>query len=194
MTNIATKVKYEMVNFWVKLKMGPIVIFSWILWVFMEYLHETAPHKFQFKWIDSMKDSLNESGFGDMGIKRCCPSAIKELCYSQWITDIFQQNWHPETMSNNQCTIYKMFKETPKQESYLSLLDHYYIYDFMKLRTRTNHLPITKARFHNQTADITCPFFWSGEVGDEIYYLFNCKYFEQKREKSLPPKFLEQDD
>ena len=73
-------------------------------------------------------------------------------------------------------------------EDYLHLLEPCHGYSISKFRTRTNHLPITKARF-NETADVICPLCSANEIGDEPHYLFNCDFFRNDRKKILPETF-----
>ena len=70
-------------------------------------------------------------------------------------------------------------------ESYLKEVDPALAYSLIKFRTRTNHLPVTKGRF-NEKAIVSCNLCQTGEVGDEIHYLFKCQYFEDLRVKYLP--------
>ena len=93
-------------------------------------------------------------------------------------------------MNNSQCTFYKLFKETHQQENYLSQLSQNQRIYLSKFRTRTNHLPITKARFHNNQANVNCPLCPGEKVGDELHYIFDCDYFRQERIKLFPSKFM----
>ena len=73
-------------------------------------------------------------------------------------------------------------------EDYLRLLELCHRYSISKFWTRTNHLPITKARF-NETADVTCPLCSANEIGDEPHYLFNCDFFRNDQSKLSPEIF-----
>ena len=79
---------------------------------------------------------------------------------------------------NSQCTNYVMFKQDLQIEKYLMLLDDNMKYNIAKFRTRTHHLPVTKARFKEAgSVDVTCTLCNYGEVGDEFHYLFKCEFF-----------------
>ena len=93
-------------------------------------------------------------------------------------------------MNNSQCAFYRLFKETHRQENYLALLSPNQRIYLSKFRTRTNHLPITKARFHNDEANVYCPLCPGENVGDELHYLFQCDYFKVERNELIPHKFM----
>ena len=63
-------------------------------------------------------------------------------------------------------------------ESYLKKVDPAHAYNLIKFRTRTHHLPVTKSNL--------CQ---TGEVGDEIHFLFKCEYFKDMRAKYLTNNF-----
>ena len=77
-------------------------------------------------------------------------------------------------------------------EKYLVELDNAHKYNISKFRTCTHHLPITKRRFKDETADVTCPLCSSGDVGDEYHYLFHCDFFRNQREKFIPQEIIKQ--
>ena len=139
-------------------------------------------HMINSNWINLLKDFLKEASFGDMWV--LTPRGWKQSIHKKFLILFKKKNWHPEIISNSQCTFVTMVKETPTQEDCLSLLNHSSVYNLTKSSTRTTHLPITTTRFHNETADITSTFCLSGRVGDEIHYLFNCTYFEYGCKKS----------
>ena len=88
---------------------------------------------------------------------------------------------------NSQCTNYLMFKQDLQIEKYLLSLDNSLKYNLAKFRTRTHHLPVTKARFNKvDPIDVSCPLCESGKTGDEYHYLFTCEFFRNSRAKFIP--------
>ena len=99
----------------------------------------------------------------------------------------FKQNWHSELLSNSQCTIYQQFKKDHSPEKYLKELSPEQAIRLSMFRMRVHHLPITKTRFSNAPVDINCPLCDKNETGDELHYLLKCPYFNEEREKQMPP-------
>ena len=85
---------------------------------------------------------------------------------------------------------YREVKDSFNLKDYLVNLESCHKYNLIKLRTRTHHLPITKQRFHDTSADITCPLCSSSEVGHEFHYLFVCDFFKAQRDKYIPVGLL----
>ena len=191
-TDMDTKITSRMINFWAKKKLnnGNSEKFSAVLCQLMQKLTENSPDQFQFKWLNHIKTALSNSGFYELWESKFVDVNWLKSAFSQRLADIFQQKWHDDVMNNSQCTFYKLFKETHQQENYLSQLSQNQRIYLSKFRTRTNHLPITKARFHNNQANVNCPLCPGEKVGDELHYIFDCDYFRQERIKLFPSKFM----
>ena len=189
-TDMDTKITSRMINFWAKLNNGNSEKFSAVLCQLMQKLTENSPDQFQFKWLNHIKTALSNSGFYELWESKFVDVNWLKSAFSQRLADIFQQKWHDDVMNNSQCTFYKLFKETHQQENYLSQLSQNQRIYLSKFRTRTNHLPITKARFHNNQANVNCPLCPGEKVGDELHYIFDCDYFRQERIKLFPSKFM----
>ena len=179
-----------MINFWAKLNNGNNEKFSAVLCQLMLKLSEKSPDQFQFKWLNHIKTALGNSGFYELWESKYVDVNWLKSVFSQRMSDVFQQKWHDEVMNNSQCTFYRLFKETHQQENYLTLLNSNQQIHLSKFCTRTNHLPITKARFHNDQAYVNCPLCPGEYVGDELHYLFQCDYFKEERCKLIPYKFM----
>ena len=68
-------------------------------------------------------------------------------------------------------------------------------YPICKLRTRTHHLPVTKARFQRSNSDSNtlCTLCSLNETGDELHYMFKCPYFLKEQRKYIPEHLLSYD-
>ena len=162
------------------------------LYRLLEKLNDKQSNQFQFKWIEHIKSTLDNAGFSELWqAQNIYPLHIKAII-AQRLSDNFKQKWWDEVSTNSQCDFYRVFKETPEQEKYLNHLDPSHRYSLTKFRTRTNHLPITKKRFHNDAADVSCTLCSGNNTGDECHYLFQCTYFKHDRKKLVPDKFLNQ--
>ena len=106
--------------------------------------------------------------------------------------DTVKQNWYSEVQNNSQCSFYRKIKDTHQFESYLNELEPVDRYAICKLRTRTHHLPVTKARFQRSNSDSNtfCTLCSLNETGDELHYMFKCPYFLKEQRKYIPEHLL----
>ena len=184
--NMSTKIKTRMINFWLNLKFGNPGKVSAILCRLTSKLHTDKHDTFHFKWVETVKSTLENTGFSTIWENQYIDVTKFKSCFVQRCKDIFQQKWLEEVSNNSQCTFYREVKDSFNMEDYLVNLESCHKYNLIKFRTRTHHLPITKQRFHDTSADITCPLCSSNEVGDESHYLFVCDFFKAQRDKYIP--------
>ena len=124
-------------------------------------LHTEKTDIFNFKWVDTVKSTLDHTGFSSIWEAHEIDTAKFKACFSQRCKDIFQQQWHEEVSRNSQCTTYCKFKESFHMEDYLSNLEDCHKFNLTRFRTRTHHLPITKHRFHDDSAALWRHHNWS---------------------------------
>ena len=191
-TDMKTIIHQRIINFWAKLKFGPTEKFSSILCTFLSKLQSEHPENYTFKWVQSVQKIQDNCGFSYVWDAEDLDYVSFKAIFSQRCNDIFLRDWQSEVAQNSQCSNYKLFKHYHVMEKYLVELDNAHKYNISKFRTRTHHLPITKRRFKDETADVTCPLCSSGDVGDEYHYLFHCDFFRNQREKFIPQEIIKQ--
>ena len=184
-TNIETKVLNRMLSYWAKLKNSKQNKFSAILCKFMTKSSGTLDQP--FKWIKHVKSTLDKTGFSWVWDAHQFNIESFKMEFKQRCKDIFIQQWQADISSNSQCTSYQLFKDVFKIEKYWSMLEPAYAMNIAKFRTRTNHLPVTRNRF-NETLNINCNLCNNDAVGNELHYLFTCKFFSSSRDKLMPRK------
>ena len=194
-TNMDTCINSRIINFWTKLKFGDLNKISSTMYHLLARLHHVQSDVFNFRWIDHVKNILDNTGFSEIWHAESIDTEKFKSCFKQRCIDIYKQDWCSEVQNNSQCTIYKIFKKTHEFENYLTDLEPSDRYAICKFRTRTHHLPITKNRFQtsNSSNNALCTLCSQKEVGDELHYVFKCPYFSEER-KNLIPKHLLQCD
>ena len=146
---MSTKIDVRMVNFWSKLKFGNQRKISSMMCALISKLHTEKTDIFYFKWTDTVKSTLDHTGFSSIWEAHEIDTAKLKTCFSQRCKYIFQKQWREEVSKNSQCTTYCTFKESFDMEDYLSNLEDCHKFNLTRFRTRTHHLPITKQRFHD---------------------------------------------
>ena len=185
-TDIKTRVMCRMVYFWSKLKMLRPDKLSSIMFKFTSKLQNQNPTNNDFKWIKSIQDCLNSTGFsGFWGVQNIDIDWFKQI-FKLRCNDIFKQNWLSEVKGNSQCANYRMIKENHEFEKYFKELEPAHAANIAKFRTRTHHLPVTWSRFRGTSEDENCTLCRKGEKGDEFHFLFKCNFFDRDRKILLP--------
>ena len=145
---------------------------------------------FHFKWVETVKSTLGNTGFFTIWENQYIDVAKFKACFVQRCKDIFPQKWLEEVSNNSQCTIYLKVKDSFNMEDYPVYLESCHKHNLIKFKTRTHHQRITKHRFHDTSADITCPLCASNEVADEFHHLFVCDLFKFQCDKYIPVGLL----
>ena len=79
-----------------------------------------------------------------------------DFIYTYWIVnavklglkDKFKQSWHTSIQNSPKTLFYRCFKDSFEFEIFLlEILDHKYLFDFFKLRTNNQKLPIECGRW-----------------------------------------------
>ena len=132
-----------------------------------------------FKWIDLIKNILNECGltyiWNDQGLYNFNIKWLKELI-KQTLNDQFQQILISNMQNSSKASNYKLFKENCEFEEYLDLLNDNERILLCKFRTTNHRLIIETGRWQNiDREDRICNLCNEGLVGDEFHYLLECK-------------------
>jgi hypothetical protein len=65
------------------------------------------------------------------------------------------------------------------EKKYLEILDHKYLFDSFKLRTRNHKLPIECGRWQGiERNRRLCKLYQKQEIGDEFEYILECPFFK----------------
>ena len=137
-------------------------------------------------WIHTLENTLSHLGMYDIWLFQgngFCTNIIKNRVKRK-ILDTYMQEWSAEVQMHDFCDLYQYFKTNSNLEKYLIELTFYQRLILTKWRLRSNNLPISKTRFELND-DVVCPF-CPDYIGDEIHYLFVCKFFDEDREKYCP--------
>ena len=92
--DMPTKIDVRMVNFCLKLKFGNQRKISSMMRALISNLHTEKTDIFHFKWGDTIKSTLDHTGFSSIWKAQEIDTAKFKACFSQRCKDIFQQQWH----------------------------------------------------------------------------------------------------
>ncbi len=183
-------IKMRVLNFWFKLvnddknKKISCIMYKCMYSMFLN-------NSYICPWILYVKKTLDELGMSDIFITQAknikfswFKSAIKLR-----IEDCYRQEWSKLVYENEQCTVYRIFKNEFGFESYLTNLSHSYAIGMLKFRTRNVMIPLVRYRFENLVLDHKC-YFCNNESADEFHYIMECQHFNNERFKLKPKVFF----
>ena len=144
----------------------------------------------QFKWINDIKNILDDSGFSYLWNSQISPGtqAIKSVI-KQRLVDQFYQKLVSEMEQSSRGRFYLTFKIDFNLEKYQTVLKKQDRNIFCRFRCSNLKLPVEIGRWRNiPYENRQCPLCDSREVGDEFHYFFICKndVIRMFREKYIP--------
>ena len=183
--DIQTKVDIRMANFWLKLKSGKMKI-SVAMCSLLSKLYEQSNDQ-NLRWPAKIKSILSDTELsylwqGQVADYKYCKEELKSKCRKNFI-----DKWKDEIQSNSQCEFYRIIKDSPKMENYLTNLSYSLRLNTVKFFIRGHHLPITVDRWNKEgNANRSCKKCSQNAIGDENHNIFSCDYFSAYRAKYLP--------
>ena len=150
---------------------------------------------FDFKWISTLRHTLDHLGMGYIFDSFCLSEPREVLTeVKRRFADSSTQVWRSEVDDHPMCVIYRMFKREWGMSPYLTVLQQPQRTWLTKFRTRCHNLPICQSRFAKPSAPIKpnlCTLCKMDEIGDEFHYIFKCNAFSAQRKKFILPYFYE---
>ena len=142
-------------------------------------------------WLDKIKYLLNECGLSYIWEN---PSIIDNHTFKikikSSLDEIFRLKWLNDTMENNHCRIYRIFKTNLNLENYLVKLDLHDRINLCKFRCSNSRIPTVAGRYNNiEYEHRICSLCNMGDIGDEYHYTMLCPYFKNDRKKLIDSKY-----
>ena len=180
-------IKSQMINFWAKLAFGKSTHkYSSTVYRIMRRLYDN--NRVKSKWLDSIKQILNETGFS--GIWNEYENVnVKWLTENvkQRLRDQFVQEWYGNVQSSDKALTYRLFKTEFKFEEYLVKLPTKYKIAMIKFRMCNHKLPIERGQYRNiPRSDRYCELCNDNKLGDEFHFLLECPILNNLRIQYLP--------
>ena len=189
-TDILTKVEIRMGNFWLRTKFSSKLKISVAMCAFLSSLYDSHPEP-RLRWPAKIKEILSSTDLHYMWDDPSINVPSSKLLLKNKLSDKFLDRWKKAVDSNSQCSIYRLFKLTPKFEQYVYELKGSLLFSFHHFVTRVHHLPVTVDRFQKSLAiNTSCPLCNLNALGDENHYLFSCPALDSQRQLYLPPALL----
>ena len=196
------------VGFWAKLKFDAVPRLSKLILPALVGLHGNRTSrtiiskdktrkalKFDFKWITTLRHTLDHLGMGYIFDTFCLSEPREVLAeVKRRFADSSTQVWRSEVDEHQLCVNYRMFKREWGMSPYLTVLPEPQRTWLTKFRTRCHNLPICQNKFTKPDAPTQlklCNLCNMNEIGDEFHYIFKCNAFSAKRKKLISPYFCE---
>ena len=153
--------------------------------------------KFDFKWITTVRHTLDHLGLGFI-FDSPCPVEPKEISIEvkRRFADSSIQVWRSDVDEHQQCVNYRMFKREWGMSPYLTVLPQPQRSWLSEFRTRCHNLPVCQNKFAKPADAPTqpklrfCKLCNLNEIGDEFHYIFKCNAFAAKRKQLIQPYFV----
>ena len=183
---ISITIKTRVISFWARIITGKPDKFVNIIY---QKLVQTGGQ--QFKWVRNVQTVLKEIGRNDIWINQneYIPTNIKHIVRKSLI-DQFVQKWHNLLDESSKGQNYKLLKDEPKFENYLTILPRGKYIPLIKYRTANHFLPVETLRWQGiHISERKCMLCDEQDTADELHYLLICKHFEQQRQLYIKPYY-----
>lgn len=118
------------------------------------------------------------------------PVSYLKRVIKQRVDDMYKQEWLSEVNANNQCLIYRIFKNTFEFEKYLIILNTRERINLCRFRCGNIKIPTVTGRFDGIVVhERICTLCSRGSIGDEFHYLFECDAFKDVQKLYIKPYF-----
>ena len=177
------KIKKRMISYWAKLISLSLDKLSRTLYNIM--LNEIENRQASFKWVECIKNILNESRFSYVWRYQNYITKINAVDIHIRLYDVSLQLVRQAASESSKGKHYFNFKNEWRREEYFKVLNHKNALTMFKFRTCNHRLPVETGRFRNIPHHERLCTLCSNDVGDEYHYLMECSFFRNERKKFL---------
>ena len=144
-------------------------------------------HKFENPWLNFVKSTLDSCGLSYLWMTNGRGVNPEWLKYKLRLSlrDQFFQQWSSRLSTCEKFSIYNELKEFYCLEDYLIKLPKRCRDAMCKFRCRNVNLPVVSTVSFEIQANANCKL-CSGNIGDELHYIFYCQRLKNSREKLIP--------
>ena len=147
---------------------------------------------YSFPWASKIIDILDSCGYSYLWAQQQQyePKIALFHSISQNIDDNILSGWNEKVQSGSRCKNYRIFKENPNREFYLTNLKPVLRITMSKFRCCHNKLPANTYVVSENDVEKLCKLCNIKEIGDEYHYLFVCPYFSNQRKTFLKSFYI----
>lgn len=184
---LEVEIKARMISYWSKLnspdKFGTLATHVYYATRSFYNNNIITSRSLYFKWIHSIKTTLNNIGYSGIWDSHSFPNAKWfSKAAKQKLRDLFLVEWYQNIESN---VNYRIFKHTFIFESYLTSIPRNLLYYFTSFRTRNHRLPVETGRWANiDIKERKCNLCRTA-TGDEFHYLLICDKLKESRKEFI---------
>ena len=185
LAKLETIVHQRMLNYWARLQAGKQSKLSKLAYDLL-LAHHTANH-FKSKWVGKIEHLLNNLGMSNIWLsgRALDPDSFSGMIQRR-LTDIHWQNWHSEVDASGHCVNYRIFKESPTAEAYLTKVPRRKAISLCRFRAGNSKIPAVTGRYTGTDRnERLCHLCQMREVGDEYHYILSCPFFTDARAKLI---------
>ena len=191
----------RIVGFWARLINGKKTKLSYVMYRLTREMHSRyiENYNFNFAWIELLDRELSALGMSDIWILEGMNGTVDYIKNNikLRINDCNLQLWSSEVYEHEECTNYRIYKNTLSLEKYLIQLNFQERRNLARFRCRSSFLPLNKSKFftndqlNNNVEFDKCVLCHKNVCGDEFHYLFVCPFFDYFRERLIDKAYWE---
>ena len=181
-------IQTRIISFWSKLIENENEKLTSSVYQIILELHNTR--KFLSPWVEFVKHLICSLGFPVIWYSQSFTNSkwlVKAV--NQKLKDVFIQNWISKINIESDSNIYRRFKPSFDQSSYIRILPLQLGKVFMAFRTRNHRLPVETGRWRGISFKERVCQFCSEDVGDKFHTIMVCQKFKAERVKFLKPYY-----
>ena len=144
-------------------------------------------NKIENPWLNLVRTTLESCGLNYLWLtngRGVNPEWLKyklRLC----LNDQYFQCWSARLHTSEKLCIYNELKDIYDIENYLTMLPNRFRDVLCKFRCRNFLLPVSCSVSFEPQPDANCKL-CNSNIGDELHYMFHCRFFSKVREKLIP--------
>ena len=147
------------------------------------------------KWIDFVKKTLFENGFGYIWISQAenVSQKVFKIMFKERLIDQYKQTWIQNVNDSGKCILYKNVKNSLELEIYLCKIQWSLCKYLVKLRLCNHKLRIETGRYEKIAREERfCDMCNQNVIGDEFHLFYECNntIVVDARRKFLPKEML----
>ena len=165
---------------------------SYIKKIYLDMIISDEANPVQSSWVNQLKHSLFELGFGYVWINQhvhCETSFLSQI--KQRMSDAYFQQWNAEKLATTSSKLFKHIKNSFKFENYLLITNKSLRTALTKIRLSSHSFMIERGRWARQKIEVKdrkCTL--CDVVEDEYHCLIECPRFCKERKGCLPENLL----
>ncbi len=187
---LSITIKCRIISFWAKLVSGKASKISYLMYKLLYSQHEA--NVIHSRWMQNVKSILTEVGVPGLWYNQVDINAswLNQHTRTQ-LQNQFLQSWLASIDISSLGINYKIFKSEFIIEPYLINVPERLRKSLTRFRTSNHRLAVETGRWTGTPRELrVCGKCNSGALGDEFHFLFECRHYDEARNRYMKPYYF----